>query len=79
MTVSSEQAKELASSCAEYIDYCVEHPDAYVFSKYGDMSFGGNAPVVVLKSNGRCINMVDYIERGTDASFLREGYLSDLA
>lgn len=77
--IEFSEAKRLALSCWGEVDYCMEYADAFIFSKKDDLSFGGNGPVVVLKANGRCINMVSYIEDMSDGSRpIREGYLKDL-
>ena len=75
--VSFTEAVERARGCWDQVDYVVEEPDGFIFSKKDDFSFGGNGPVVVLKNDGRCINMVDYLDEGHDTTVLREGYLSD--
>lgn len=75
--VSYAEAVEAARKCWDQIDYVEEEPDAFIFSKKDDFSFGGNGPVVVLKDSGRCINMVNYLDEGHDATTLREGYLKE--
>jgi len=77
--VDFHDAMTLAKSCWSEVDYCEEYDDAYIFSKRGDMSFGGNGPVVVLKATGECINMVSYIDESVgEVQLVREGYIADL-
>ena len=76
--VDYKKAKELALACWSEVDYCSEREDAFIFSKFGDLSIGGNGPVVVLKESGRCINMPAYLCFMGATSVVREGYIKDL-
>lgn len=73
--VSYEEARGKVLACWSEVDYFEEEPDAFVFSKKDDYSFGGNGPVVVLKESGRCINMVDYCDESHDSTVLFEGHI----
>lgn len=73
--VSFDEARDKALECWDEIDYFEEEPDAFIFSKKDDMSFGGSGPVVVLKASGRCINMVDYCDEEHDPTIISEGYI----
>ena len=76
--ISFEKAVSLAKKCWDEVDYVTEYPEAYSFSKFGDMSIGGNGPVVVLKADGRCINFVDFLECGEfDIGAIRDGYIAE--
>lgn len=57
-----EAAKKKALKLRPDIDICREHTDAFIFSVKDDISFGGDGPVVILKENGRAINMADYLD-----------------
>lgn len=50
------KAKELNAK----VDYCQEMSDAYIFGQKNNESFGGDSPIVVLKTTGEAINMVAY-------------------
>ena len=69
-----EEAKKKAKELRKDIDYCQEYEDAYIFSKKDDNSFGGQGPVVILKENGKAINMVAYCNM-SDADLVREADL----
>ena len=43
------EANSIAKKLRKDIDVCMEHTDAYIFSRQNDISFGGDDPVVVLK------------------------------
>lgn len=70
-TFSFESALRLAKKLCPAINYCMEYTDAYVFSEKEDMSFGGNSPVVILKSGGKAVNMTSYIDT-SDGELIRE-------
>lgn len=61
--VTYEEAKKIAQELKKNIDRCYEHTDAYVFTNEAEeMSFGGDSPCVVLKEDGRAINMTEYTD-----------------
>lgn len=70
--VAYEEAVKLAKGCWSEVDYVTEFPSAYMFSKFGDRSFGGNGPVVVLKDTGRCVNYVSFETDDPDLTVLNE-------
>ena len=74
---SYEEALRIAVKCWDEVDYVTEYEDAYVFSRYDDMSFGGNSPVAVMKADGRAINLVAYLDSGCAGEPIREGYIID--
>ena len=39
-----------------FFDFCTEYENAFVFSKYDDMSIGGNGPCAVMNSDGSALN-----------------------
>ncbi|MDO4807586.1 MAG: hypothetical protein Q4A07_10090 [Coriobacteriales bacterium] len=78
MAVDFDKAVGIAKQCWDEVDYCIEYAGAYVFSVKDDMSFGGNGPVAVMKSDGRPINFVAFLYIGAGEP-LREGYLKDFA
>ncbi len=44
------------------VNWCEEWDDAFIFFIKGAIGFGGEfEPVVVLKSNGDCIGMTEYL------------------
>ena len=61
--VNYEQAIAIAKELKRNIDHCEERTDAYVFTSEADKwSIGGDGACVVLKENGRAINMIEYID-----------------
>ena len=78
MAVTYEEALRIAVSCWAEVDYVTEYEDAFVFSRYDDMSFGGNSPVVVMKATGETINFVAYLDSGRVGNPIREGYITTL-
>ena len=66
-----ESAKKKALKLRPDVDICREHTDAYIFSVQNDVSFGGDGPVVILKENGKAINMADYLDQHT-GTFVKE-------
>lgn len=57
------EALRVAKQYKHNINYCMEYEDAFVFSTSGSSDIGGNTiPIVVLKSNGNVINMVEYCD-----------------
>lgn len=76
MAISFEEALRMAVRCWDEVDYVTEYEDAYVFSRYDDMSFGGNSPVVVMKATGEVINLVAYLGFGRVGDPIREGYIN---
>ncbi len=66
----------LALSRWSEFDYCMEYSNTYVFSKHGELSFGGwGSPVVVLKDSGRCVNMVYFTDMPGKHTLIREGFI----
>ena len=78
MAVDFSKAVGIAKECWDEVDYCTEYASAYVFSKMDDMSFGGNGPIAVMKTDGRPISFVAFLGSGAGEP-LREGYLGDFA
>ncbi len=57
--VDLAQAREIALSRMSdktWFDHCVEYDNAFVFSRYDDMSFGGISPCAVIKTTGAPMN-----------------------
>ena len=50
--VTFEQAVQTAKAICPNVNMYAEYTDAYVFSQKEDLSFGGNSPLVILKSCG---------------------------
>ncbi len=73
--ISYTQACKKAKECWDEVDYCTEHPGAYVFSKKDDLSFGGNSPVVVLKETGECWNYTAFLDEDYDLDVISEHYI----
>ena len=61
--VSYEEAYEKAQGYLEGINLVTEYENAYVFAnEKGALQIGGcDAPVVVLKDDGRCLDMTAYL------------------
>ena len=76
MTVAYDEALALARACWDEVDYFTEYEEAYVFSKYGDMSIGGMSPVAVLKDTGECIDFVSFINEFGGGEVLAEGKIA---
>ena len=74
--ITYEEALRIAVNCWDEVDYVTEYEDAYVFSRYDDMSFGGNSPVAVMKADGRAINFVAFLDSGCAGDPIREGYIT---
>ena len=50
-----EKARKTALDCMEdkrWFNFCTEYENAFVFSKYDDISIGGISPCAVMKSDG---------------------------
>lgn len=45
-----------------WFDFCTEYENAYVFSRYDDISFGGISPCAVMKDSGKCYNFVAVLD-----------------
>ena len=72
--VTFEKAKKMANDIYP-VDQYTEYTDAYVFiAKKDSMTIGGNGPIVVMKNDGRVMNMTAYISisKGT---FVKSGML----
>ena len=72
MGINYDSALGKAREHWDQVDYVREYNDAFVFSKKGDESFGGQGLVVVLKGDGRVINYVAYIT-SSSAALVGEG------
>lgn len=57
--MSYEEALKKAKSIKPDVDTCVEYAHGYMFANNkGQVSYGGgNAPVVILKENGKAVTM----------------------
>lgn len=57
--VSYEEALKKAKSIKPDINICIEYKQGYMFGKNGGETTygGGNAPVVILKENGKAVSM----------------------
>jgi hypothetical protein len=73
--ITYEEALEKARECWDEVNFCMDQTDAFVFSKKGDMSFGGNGPVAVLKESGDCINYVAFLDGDYDSTIISEKYI----
>lgn len=59
--VNLAQAREIVLSRMSdktWFDHCTEYENAFVFSRYDDMSFGGVSPCAVMKATGAPMNFV---------------------
>lgn len=63
--VNFEQAVQNAKAICPGINVYAEYTDAYVFSRMEDLNFGGNVPLVILKSCGGSMNMTEYLDSGS--------------
>lgn len=72
MGINYDSALGKAKEYWGQVDYVREYDDAFVFSKKGDESFGGQGSVVILKGDGRVINYVAYIT-SSSAPLIGEG------
>ena len=52
-----EVLRDRVSDVAWY-DHCAEFENAFVFSRYDDLSIGGNGPCAVMKDDGEACNFV---------------------
>ena len=71
--ITYEQALEVAKENKKNgFDACDEYSDAWVFKTRADeFTIGGESPCVVLKENGKAINLVEYFDR-YEAEHIRE-------
>lgn len=63
--VNLARAREIALSRMSdktWFDHCVEYENAFVFSRYDDMSFGGVSPCAVIKATGAPMNFVAVLD-----------------
>ena len=61
--INYDEALAKAKGLKSNIDKCTEYETAFIFSSSADeMSIGGDGPVVIKKSDGAAINMVDYLD-----------------
>ena len=75
--ITKEESLKRAQEVWDEIDYCTEYENGYVFSKFGDRSFGGPGPVVVLKDDGQVVNMVYFCNFYDSGKELSAGYIAD--
>ena len=68
--VTYEEALKSARALKRRSDYCVEYTDGYLFGWKDHDNFGGNGPIVVLKTDGERVNEVEYYT-GYDATEVR--------
>lgn len=73
--ITYDDALAKARECWSDVNYCLDQTDAFVFSKKDDMSFGGNAPVAVLKKSGECINYAAFLDGNYDSTIISEKYI----
>lgn len=60
--VTFEEAFEIAKELKEKIDYCDETGNAFIFGAEEERyTIGGNSPVVVIKADGKAIDMTHYV------------------
>lgn len=63
--VGYEDARRAALSRVSdktWFDFCTEYENAYVFSRYDDISFGGISPCAVMKDSGKCYSFVAVLD-----------------
>ena len=70
-----EEALKKARECWSEVDYSMDQTDAFVFSKKGDLSFGGNGPVAVIKKTGECINYISFLDGDYDTTIVSERFI----
>lgn len=73
--ITYDEALKKALECCDEFNYFLDQTDAFVFSKKGEMSFGGIAPVAVLKDSGKCINYVAFLDGDYDSTVISEKYI----
>lgn len=65
-----------------WFDFCTEYENAFVFSRYDDMSFGGVGPCAVMKASGECCNFAAVLDEvGNPVRYFRmdrDGGLTDV-
>ena len=61
--ISYEEAYAKAKALKPDMDNCTEYDNAYVFGCYADNDYigGGHSPVVILKQDGKAVDMPWYI------------------
>lgn len=74
--INYEEARDIALSKWDEFDYCTEYENAFVFSKYDDMSIGGCGPIAVMKGMGVTYDFAYYL-CCFHSKRIREGYLSE--
>lgn len=61
--VSYEEALKNAKELKKNINGCIETNEAYIFKdKTFDDTLGGDSPCIILKENGKAINMTEFAE-----------------
>lgn len=68
--ITYEEAFEIAKQLKKNIDCCTEYENGFLFACYDDANYEGGAghtPVVILKKDGRAVNMPYFVLRGTGA------------
>lgn len=73
--ITYEEALKKARECWSEVNYFMDQTDAFVFSKKGDLSFGGNGPVAVIKESGECINYISFLDGDYDTTIVSEKYI----
>lgn len=65
--INYEDAIKKAKEIREDINTCYEYENGYVFSNTDDSNYigGGHAPIVIVKEDGKAINMPQFIIDGT--------------
>ena len=62
--ITFDKALSIAKNAKKNINHCVEYSDAYMFSHdTGKDTDGGESPIVVMKQDGKTMNMSAYIWR----------------
>ena len=78
MAITYEEALQIAVKYWDEVDYVTEYEDAYVFSRFDDMTIGGMGPFAVMKTDGRVLIFVAYLDSGRAGNPIREGYITAL-
>jgi len=69
--VTLEEARQIAAAWLDRIGGCTEYTTAYMFFNPTEADGGSNSPVIVLKENGICRSMLEFITTYGGGDFIR--------
>lgn len=73
--VTYEEALKMAKEKRNDVNVVVEYENGYVFSNTDDAGYIGgldHAPVIILKKDGKQVNMITFVNAGTGKEIARK-------